>query len=73
MRISRLSLNKKIFHESSETYIEALKNCGFKEEFTYLEPKKIKPNNNNNNLYEHKETTDNYNIKEKCHKIEKEK
>ena len=71
MRIRRLSLNKKIFHESSETYIEALKNSCLKEEFTYLEPKKIKPNNNNNNLYKHKENTDNCNIKEKCHKIEK--
>ena len=30
-------------------YIETLKNSGFKEEFTYLEPKMIKPNNNNNN------------------------
>ena len=34
-------------------YFEALKNGGFKEEFTCLELKKIKPNNNNNynNLY----------------------
>ena len=46
-------------------YIEALKNCGFKEEFTYLEPKKMKPNNNNN-LYKDKETTDNCNIKVNC-------
>ena len=30
-------------------HIEALKNSGFKEEFTYLEQIKIKPNNNNNN------------------------
>ena len=30
-------------------FIEALKNSDFKEEFTYLEPKKIKHNNNNNN------------------------
>ena len=45
-------------------YIEALNNCGFKEEFTYLEPKKIKPNNNNN-LYKNKETADNCNIKVK--------
>ena len=46
-------------------YIEALKSSGFKEEFTYLEPKMIKPNNNinNNNLYKDKETTDNWNIK----------
>ena len=46
MRI-RLSSNQKISHESSKIYIEAL-NSGFKEKFTYLEPKKIKPNNNNN-------------------------
>ena len=42
-------MGKKIFHESSKMYIEALKNCGFQEEFTYLEPKKIELNNNNNN------------------------
>ena len=34
--ISRLSSNKKILHESSKMYIEAIKNSGFKEEFTYL-------------------------------------
>ena len=54
-------------------YIEALKNSGFKEEFTYLEPKKIKPNNNNNNLYKEKETTDNCYIKVNCHKNRKRK
>ena len=44
-------------------YIEALKNSGFKEEFTYLQPKMIKRNNNinNNNLYKDKETTYNCN------------
>ena len=31
-RISRLSSNKNIFHESSKMYIKALKNSGFKEE-----------------------------------------
>ena len=35
MRISRLSSNKKVFHESRKIYIEVLKNSGFKEEFTY--------------------------------------
>ena len=43
----------------------------FKDEFTYLKPNKIKPNNNNDdddNLYKSKGTTDNCNIKEKCHK-----
>ena len=77
MRIRRSSLNKKIFFES-KMYIEAFENCGFKEVFTYLEPKKIKPNNNNNNnnnnLYKDKETTtDNCNIKVNCHKNRKRK
>ena len=56
MRTRRLSSNKKSFHERSKMYFEALKNCGFKEEFIYLEPKKMKPNNND--LYKDKETTD---------------
>ena len=47
-------------------YIEALKNSGFKEEFTYLRPKSIKPNNDGGGG-----TADNCNIKGKCHKIEK--
>ena len=68
-RITRLSSNKKIFHESSKMYIEVLKKSGFKE-FTYLEPKRIKPNNN---LYKNKETTDNCNIKVKCYKNRKRK
>ena len=49
MRISRLSSNKKSFHENSKMYIKALKNIGFKEEFTYLEPKMPNNINNNNN------------------------
>ena len=44
--IWRLSSNKKIFHVSIKMYIEALKNSGFKEGFTYLKSKKIKSNNN---------------------------
>ena len=52
-------------------YIEAFKNSGFKEEFTYLEPRNIKPNNDN--LYEDKETTDNCNNKVKCHENRKRK
>ena len=53
-------------------YIEALKNRDFKEEFTYLKPKMIKPNNNNNdnqnaNLYKDKEIADNCN-KVNCQK-----
>ena len=48
-RISRLSSNKKIFHESNKMYIEALKNSEFKEEFTYLEPQMPNDINNDNN------------------------
>ena len=44
-------------------YIEALKNSGFKEEFTYLELKMIEPTTTNNNLDKDKETNDNCNIK----------
>ena len=50
MRIRRLSLDKKIFHKSSKMYIEVLEKSDFKEEFTYLEPKMIKPNNNINKM-----------------------
>ena len=39
-RIRKWSSSKKKFHESYTMYNEALKNSGFKEEFTYLEPKK---------------------------------
>ena len=46
MRMIKLTSNKKISPESSKMYIEPLKKSGFKEEFTYLEPNKIKPNNN---------------------------
>ena len=59
MRIRILS-NKNIFHESSKMYNKALNNSGFKEEFTYLEPKMIKLSNNN--LYKEEDTTDNCNI-----------
>ena len=41
-------------------YIEAVKNSGFKEEFTYLELKMLNHINNNNNndkLYMNKENT----------------
>ena len=53
-------------------YIEALKNSGFKEEFTYLEPKM--PNNiiNNNKLDMNKENT-NCNNKLNCRKNRKRK
>ena len=53
MRTRRLSSNKKIFHERSKMYIEALKNSSFKEDFTYQEPKKIKSKNDNNDDDDH--------------------
>ena len=65
-RISRLSSNKKIFHESSKMYIE-----GFKEEFTYLQPQMPNDINNINKLNMNKENT-NCN-KVKCHKNRKRK
>ena len=36
-RIKNLSASEKIFQESSKIYKEALKNSGFREEFTYQE------------------------------------
>ena len=35
LRIRNLSANKKIFQESSKIYMDALKNSGFREKFTY--------------------------------------
>ena len=55
LRIRKLSANKKIFRESRKIYIDALKNSGFKEGFTYLEeniPKDI--NKEKNKQYDHK-------------------
>ena len=66
-RIRRLSLNQKIFHESSKMYIEALKNGGFKEEFTNLELKVPNNINDNYNLCMNNEITDSNN-KVNCHK-----
>ena len=37
LRIRNLSTNEKIFQESSKIYKDALKNSGFREEFTYQE------------------------------------
>ena len=55
-------------------YIEALKKSCFKEEFTYLEPKRIKPKNYYNDyLYEDKETPDYCNIKVNSHQNRKRK
>ena len=36
-RIRNLSANEKIFQESNKIYMDALKNSGFREEFTYQE------------------------------------
>ena len=51
-------------------YIEALKNSGFKEEFTYLEPRMLNNINNNNKLDMNKENT-NCNNKINCRKNRK--
>ena len=48
LRIKNLSANEKIFQESSKLYKEALKNSGFREEFTYQKeyiPNDIKKEN----------------------------
>ena len=37
LRIRNLSANEKIFQESSKVCMDALKNSGFREEFTYQE------------------------------------
>ena len=37
LRIRNLSANEKIFQESSKIYMDALKNSGFREEFTNQE------------------------------------
>ena len=37
LKIRNLSANEKIFQESSKIYKDALKNSGFREEFTYQE------------------------------------
>ena len=37
LRIRNLSANEKIFQESSKMYMDALKNSGYKENFTYKE------------------------------------
>ena len=65
-RISRLSSNKKIFLESSKMYIEALKNSGFKEEFSYLESRMNNNNNNNDNELDTNKENTNCNNKINC-------
>ena len=37
LRIRNLSANEKIFQESSKIYMDAIKNNGFRDEFTYQE------------------------------------
>ena len=53
MRIRRLLSIMNIFHDNNKSYIEAFKSSGFREEFTYQEPKIP----NENNLYMNKENT----------------
>ena len=45
---------RKTFKESSKIYIDALKNSGFKEEFTYLEENIANVINKEKNKYDHK-------------------
>ena len=55
LRISKLSANEKIFKVSSKIYIDALKNSGFKEEFTYLQENILNDiNKEKNKKYDHK-------------------
>ena len=51
LRIYKLSVNEKIFKESIKRYIDALKNCGFKEDFRYLKEDIINEINKENNNY----------------------
>ena len=48
LRIRNLSANEEIFRKSSKMYIDALKNNGYKENFTYKEEKV--PNDNNKEI-----------------------
>ena len=51
LRIGKLSPNEKIFKESSQRYIDALKNSGFKEDFRYLKDDITNEITNKNNTY----------------------
>ena len=54
LRIGKLSANEKIFKQSSKRYIDALKNCGFKEEFRYLKEDITNEITKENNNYDRK-------------------
>ena len=54
LRIKNLSANEKIFQESSKIYKEALKNNGFREEFTYQEENIPNDINKENKKYSQK-------------------
>ena len=54
LRICKLSANEKIFKESSKRYIDALKNSGFKEDFSYLKEDITNEINKENNNYDQK-------------------
>ena len=48
LRIRNLSANEKIFRKSSKMHIDALKSCGYKENFTYK--KENMPNDSNKEI-----------------------
>ena len=54
LRIRNLSANEKIFQESSQIYMDALKNSGFREEFTYQEENIPNDINKENKKYSQK-------------------
>ena len=54
LRIGKLSANEKIFKESCKKYIDALKNCGFKEDFRYLKENITNEIAKDNNNYDQK-------------------
>ena len=54
LRIRNLSANEKIFQESSKIYMDALKNSGFREEFTYQEENIPNDINKENKKYSQK-------------------
>ena len=62
LRIRNLSTNEKIFQESSKIYMDALKNSGFREEFTKQEENIPNDINKENKKYSKKNRKKNYMI-----------
>ena len=60
LRIRNLSANEKIFQESSKIYMDALKNSGFREEFTYQEENIPNDINKENKKYSKRNRKKNY-------------